>query len=116
MIVASFPDVTSQSWVVSTGNNSSDAVWSWDSRELFYRDHDAGVVMRVPIDSEAAAPVGGPEPLFEDTYFWSAAGPHYDVAEDGRFLMMQDANLEPPREIVVHRNWIEELKERVPIP
>ena len=41
--VASFPDVTSQSVVVSTGNNNSAAMWSSDGRELFYRDYNAGL-------------------------------------------------------------------------
>ena len=72
--------------------------------------------MGVPIDPEAAAPdAGRPERLFEDTYFSTAIGPHFDIARDGRFLMMKDASLEPSREIIVHRDWVEELKERVPV-
>ena len=41
----------------------------------------------------------------------------YDVAEDGRFLMVKgSAPLGPARQINVIRNWSEELKERVPVP
>jgi hypothetical protein len=52
--------------------------------------------------------------LFEGRYFRSTQPPSYDVAPDGRFLMMKavDAQLAPPMTIVL--NWTEALKARRP--
>ncbi len=42
---------------------------------------------------------------------------NYDVASDGRFLMLQSESGEPRRDrINIVLNWFEELKERVPVP
>jgi hypothetical protein len=39
---------------------------------------------------------------------------NYDVAPDGRFLMIQRLDPESPREIRVVLNWTEELKRLLP--
>ena len=72
-------------------------------------------MMVVPVDSEMSEPVGVSEVLFEDSYYYADMTFNYTLDPDtGRFLMIKDPNLESPREIIVVRNWIEELKERVP--
>ena len=43
--------------------------------------------------------------------------PSYDVAADGRFLMIKPAEIQVGpvrREIIIVQNWQEELKQRVP--
>jgi hypothetical protein len=50
-----------------------------------------------------------PRALFDDTYMNDVGGRSYDVAPDGRFLMIKDdAGSVDQIEIVV--NWFEELK------
>ena len=60
---------------------------------------------------------GIPEVLFPDLY----EGPDnsrssYDVAPDGRFLMVKTPPELVPRQINIVLNWFEELKEQVPVP
>ena len=63
------------------------AVWSADGREVFYRGLTA--MMAVPVRTEPSFSAGIGEPLFEDVYS-NVLGPRdYDVAEDGRFLMLK---------------------------
>jgi WD40-like Beta Propeller Repeat len=61
-------------------------VWSRDGRELFYINQSAMIV--VPITSETAFSPGVPEQLFSGLYFYTASGPQFDVAPDGRFIMI----------------------------
>ena len=53
--------------------------------------------------------------LFEDRYVTRAAAANfadqYAVAPDGRFLMMKE--LPRPAELIVVRNWAEELKQLI---
>ena len=60
-----------------------------------------------------------PQVLFEDSYRTFGTGRSYDVAPDGRFLMITGSaqvpsSLRPRFNVVL--NWFEELTERVPIP
>jgi serine/threonine protein kinase/Tol biopolymer transport system component len=95
-------------WQVST-NGGTHARWSSSGRELFYRHSDE--MMAVPITTTPGFSPGRPVLLFRGRYsFGSSIGqPTYDVAADGRFLMIknQDENLEHPRIII---NWSESLK------
>ena len=67
---------------------------------------------------------GAPFLLFEDVYYLGAAGQiakldsrAYDVASDGRFLMIKGPHSEPagPMDVVLVQNWFEELKRLVPV-
>ncbi len=54
--------------------------------------------------------------LFEETYFFrDASYREFDVTRNGRFLMINEGSFAAPGQISVVRNWIEELKERVPV-
>jgi Tol biopolymer transport system component len=93
--------------------------WAPDGRELFYlRDR---AVMAVPVETEAEFSFGAPVELFTGPYYFDATSRNasYDVAPDGRFLMIQpqaDAgDAESRSSIVVVQNWTEELKRLVPI-
>jgi Tol biopolymer transport system component len=88
---------------------------SRDGRELFYRQPDA--MMAVPVDP-SAGDFGAAKQLFEAPFYFTfdASVRTYDVAADGRFLMVQLTGSEgKPRSasIVVVQNWAEELKQRV---
>jgi serine/threonine-protein kinase len=84
--------------------------WARNGRELFYLSLDRKM-MAVDVAAGPAFRPGTPRVLFEN------AEP-YDVAPDGRFLMLkrasQEAAREQPAELHVIVNWIEELRRRVP--
>jgi serine/threonine-protein kinase len=95
--------------------------WAPNARELYYKGLD-GILMAVPINAVAPFASGPPTRALERAYFsglgvLSREG-SYDVAPDGRFLMLDQVETpglpsEPPTVVVV-KNWAEELKRRVP--
>jgi serine/threonine protein kinase len=125
--VRPFPEVESGGrWQVST-NGGDSPLWSPDGRELFYRNGDA--VMVVSVKTEPTFSLETPTTLFSGTYVSSEVGATWnefnpwDIHPDGkRFLMIKplqatdEASTEGiPRKINIVLNWLEELKERVPV-
>ena len=74
--------------------------------------------MAVPIQTTPTFSAGNPTKLFEGQWFRGQSGRTYDIAKDGRFLMIKDAPAGNPNaaaaSIVVVLNWTEELKRLVP--
>jgi len=67
--------------------------------------------MAVATRSEPTFKPEGSRLLFEGPYL-----DDYDVAPDGRFVMIQRGQSEAPStEIVLVHNWFEELRHRVPM-
>jgi Tol biopolymer transport system component len=93
-----------------SADGGSKALWSRDGRELFYRRGDA--VFAVPIDTRHGFIAGKPLLLFRGRFVSNVID--YDVAPDGRFLMMKpdEDELAPPALHVV-LNWADELATRV---
>lgn len=90
--------------------------------ELFYRRPDGYAMMVVDVSTEPELTVGRPEELFRGNFTGSMAGSQsrYSVTPDGqRFLMSsaQVASGEAParRKVIIIQNWVEELKQRVPV-
>ncbi len=81
--------------------------WSRDGRELFYRCHDS--MMVVDIQTEPRFQASSPRALFEEKHV------RYDVAPDGRFVMITSAPGDVPARLVMVFNWFEELNQLVPI-
>jgi serine/threonine-protein kinase len=121
--VRPFPDVDAGLWQVSRGGGIHPQ-WSHDGTELFYleaRGPDVAM-LAVPVEQGQTFLPGAPRELFAGPYFY--AGPLtapdvYDVAADGRFLMIKqqqaaDASQTQP-DIVIVENWFEELKRLVPV-
>ncbi len=85
--------------------------WSRDGRELFFRQDDRMMAVRV-----APGPgfqPGDPVELFRGAYMRDiATDQSYDVAPDGRFLMLRPAS-EARQEIQVIYNWGTELRRRL---
>ena len=85
-------------------------VWSRDGSELFYRERNQLMAVRVDREPFSAS---APEALFDvsetnnDLNF-----PSYDVSPDGRFLFAQRNNV--VREFRIVLNWFEELERLVP--
>ena len=111
--VRSFPELCGQKKMSMDGG--MEPVWKRDGTELYYRNGDK--MMSVPTTSPKEFIPGRPELLFESPYESVQRGvtTNYDVAEDGRFLMVQrEETVANTWRINVVLNWFEELKARVP--
>ncbi|GAG33508.1 unnamed protein product, partial [marine sediment metagenome] len=86
-------------------------VWSKDGKELFYLSGDTVIAATIEIEPEFS--VTNLEVLFEGQYHTTMFH-SYDVAPDGRFLMIQDPRESTAPGINIVLNWFEELKRLVP--
>jgi serine/threonine-protein kinase len=93
-------------------------LWSADGQELFFLQADT--VMSVKMQAAADLSFSAPERLFSGPYLLVEGGGNqsYDVASDGRFLMVELPGGAPAaagsQNIVVVQNWTQELERRVP--
>ena len=91
--------------------------WSADGAELFFRTDDQLFVSAVEAGASQIN-VSPPTPLFRNRALTYQPHPTstraYDVAPDGRFLMVEDDTGSQGSQIVAVLNWHEELKARVP--
>jgi serine/threonine protein kinase len=115
IFVRRFPDVSMARWRISPVGGVS-PVWARDGRRLFYRSGQA--IMAVTLRGATPDEWGAPESLFEGSYFFIEGPEMFDVAPDGRFLMLKVGNFDTksatPDSITVVQNWTEELKQLVP--
>ena len=93
-----------------SSNGGIEPVWSRDGTRLFYRANKKFMVATVttkPTFTVASRKV------FAEDRFLLAAAPHanYDVAPDGKSLLVVEA-LDDPQILIVH-NWAEELRTRL---
>jgi serine/threonine-protein kinase len=127
--VRPFPNVNKGRWQVST-NGGNSPLWSPDGQELYYRNGDA--TLAVAVETEPTFNPGNPEVLFRGTYrspsTLQITFTPWDISPDGkRFLIIKepgttggDSTAEEsaaagPRKIIIVTNWVEELKQRVPV-
>ena len=111
-----FPNVGAARWQVSTSGGTGPR-WSNDGRELYYLSTETGgaalrlTLTAVPVQTGASVTFGAPVPIGVVTS--GARG--YDVAPDGRFLVVQPASASGPTQprIVVVRNWLDEVKSKL---
>ena len=107
-------------WTVST-EGGSEPVWSRDGRELFYR-HDEGI-FAAPVQTTPDFAAGRPARIIDATSVarWRerrASGdlptpnPNYDVAPDGRFIMVEGEQ-DPTSGPHIILNWFDELKAKM---
>ena len=85
--VERFPDLGDRVRVSTDGGTSP--LWSPDGAELYYREGRA--LMAVPVETGTTFTAGRPETLFEGPYLDDLAR-NYDLAPDGRFLMIKPAD------------------------
>ncbi len=101
--VREFPGPSRDRQVSTDGG--TDPVWATNGRELFYRKDNKMMAVEVATTVEFAS--GKPNQLFEGPYeLWPGT---YDVARDGRFLMLKN-ELQPVSQLILVQNWFEELK------
>ena len=91
-------------FIIST-NGGDEPRWSHDGRELFYLGDTR--MMAVAIETEPDFEPGLPEMLFE--HDWMQPRSSFDVAADGRFVMIRDET-PPVTSIEVVLNWSQELE------
>jgi serine/threonine protein kinase/Tol biopolymer transport system component len=115
--VRPFPSVDSGRWQLSTTGGTR-PVWARNGRELFYLDATLRLV-GVPVQTGATFASGNPTVLFELPSTPTATARTYDVAPDGRFLVIKfpqnDKSANAPTLNVV-LNWTEELERLTPTP
>jgi hypothetical protein len=93
-------------------------VWAPSGKELFYEDSTGGIVA-VPVESGSTFVSGVPHKLFDarDLIIGTTTVRSWDVAPDGRFLMIRDAADNPGHEapaMTVVLNWTKELRAKLP--
>lgn len=111
VLVTPFPDVGARIPISVEGG--TEPVWSPRGDELYFREGGRLMVARRQRGAEFSPPI----PLLDDdndpSAFTTMGGgeglPSYDVAPDGRFLMMRPG---PPVETEIHVvvNWLDELE------
>jgi eukaryotic-like serine/threonine-protein kinase len=118
--VRPFPGVEGNRVQVSIDGGRHPA-WHPSGREMFYLDRQNRLTTVSVRASDSTLVVGAPKTLLESSYFADAGpapGRPYDLAPDGRFLMIkEDATNNQgasPATITVVQNWFEELKRIVP--
>ncbi len=91
-------------------------VWARDGRSLFFRSDDN--VMNAAVTSTSPLEFAAPTVLFRDTFTRTqgAGHTHFDVAPDGRFLMIENPNQGTTgrQEIHIVLNWAEALRRLAP--
>ena len=96
--------------MISTGGGTQ-PVWSVTGRELYYRGPTH--VMAVPVGVDGNFSAGHPKQLFRDRYEREHRDDrNYDVARDGRFLMLKGEPTELVPQLNVVLNWFAELQQR----
>ncbi len=108
--VRPFPDVETARWQVSV-DGGLEPLWSRTGDELFYRT-ERGEMMAVRVTADEAFASQSPVTLFNDpTALTSPYHRQYDVAADGRFLMIRSLAGNSSQLKVVF-NWFTEIRER----
>jgi Tol biopolymer transport system component len=89
-------------------DGGSEPAWGPSGREIFFRQGPSMMVAEV--STGAAVTIGRPRKLIEgESLGWRSTG--YDVARDGRFVMVRSpSESSSGRALSVRLNWVEELK------
>jgi serine/threonine-protein kinase len=117
-----YPDLQEKQQISNDGGYMP--TWSPSGEELFYLrprliEDEENLMMAVAITADPSFRAGTPTLLFRGRYQAGSWLRTYDLAPDGRFLMIEPGTLdqEPSvQSLSIVLNWFEELKERVPVP
>ena len=120
--VRPFPNVADAHYQISTDGGRT-PVWAANGLELYFVNGSA--LMAAAVQLTPTFSFGNPTALFESPTLLldgrsvgTMTGRTYDVARDGRFLMIKknagsSESKAPPASMIVVQNWFEELKARV---
>ncbi|HUR35390.1 MAG TPA: protein kinase [Vicinamibacterales bacterium] len=106
--VVRYPDLTDRTAISSSGGTRP--VWSRDGRELFYRQGDGVISVRIALGPQLRA--DPPVLLFSGPFSGESQDPSFDVAADGRFLMVladEDSNLQ---QLQMTQHWETAVRQR----
>ena len=102
---------------ISTGGGRV-PLWSRDGRELFFSSQDGRKMLAVPVQFGTTLVIGRPQVLFEFPMDVILSGRPYDIAPDGRFLIIPNGQADfgggTASNLIVVQNWSEELKRLAP--
>ena len=108
--VMSYPALKGRTAISTDGG--ARPVWSRDGHELFYRQGTA--IMAVSVRTGQEFHADKPRLLFDGPYVGQGGDISFDVAPDGRFLMVTGDEASLGRQLNVVTNWFTELQQRVP--
>jgi hypothetical protein len=106
--VRSFPGPASK-WQVSNGGGSS-PVWVGDGRHIVYRSRSRQIISATVATSPTFS-VARRDVLFPDAYVLGAGHANYDVAPDGKHLLMLASR--DSVTMVMVTNWFTEVRARL---
>ena len=109
--VRPFPNNAARVPVSASGGN--EPLWGRDGRSLYYRG-PVGEVIKVDVTTGDQFSIGASATVSTGDYLGNSTHANWDIAPDGRFLMLKRAGA-PSQMIVVH-NWGKELKRRTGRP
>ena len=90
-----------------------EAAWSLDGNRVFYRALD-GWMMAAHVSRGATLQVTKRERLFDASpYHANQFLRMYDVARDGRFLMLKYESQGGRTDVVIIRNWVQQVRARL---
>jgi serine/threonine protein kinase/Tol biopolymer transport system component len=120
--VRPLPDVNRARWQVSTSGGSRPA-WARSGRELYYIDTGDRLTAVTVRAAGATLGAGTPTAILPPSYLTNAPGTTYgrgyDVAADGRFLMIKNEDRAGDRptgsSLIIIHNWSEELRRAIPV-
>jgi len=118
-----FPNVDGGRWQISRAGGLAPK-WAPDGGALYFFNGNSTQMMVAAVETDSTFSPGNPEGLFSLVgYRVGAPGRArpFDISSDGeRFLMIKPTLMATesgnPSHIVVVENWLEELKDRVPVP
>ena len=113
--VRPFPNVEDGLWRV-TRDGGSNPMWARNGTELFYLN-EATAMTAVPVQTAGTSFTFGNSTTLFDARIYTADGTRaYDVAPDGRFLLIKDSaagqSEHAPAGIIVILNWFDDLRTR----
>jgi hypothetical protein len=100
-----------------SGGRGLNPMWAPDGRVLFFLRPNAGGnthILRVDFENDDYTRPRPPVLIHDTDQMWVDALP-YDIAADGRILMIARGAGAPARSIKVVHNWFEELEALVPV-
>ena len=112
--VLPFPDTSRGRTRIST-DGGQHPVWAPDGKTLFYRRGDT--VMGVAVGGDDPSTWPKAKMVFEGEYPYTVGPTHFDVARDGRLLMVKPVDTDgqgAPKQLVVVQNWFEDLRRLAP--
>ena len=102
---------------ISTGGGRI-PLWSRDGRELFFSNLDGRQMLAVAVQPGTTLVAGRPQVLFEFAMFTIVGTRAYDIAPDGRFIIIRSGQADggggTASNLILVLNWFEELKRLVP--